>query len=401
MANNSDNVSLTEFSEWLCADETGTYLGKVGRKFVQDMLLGISRSRSISLTDISRKLGEKISLHATHKRLSRNLEDPELAANIGDRLLNFGAEQVGPDTPLIIHAYELHKKYARKIEFLSKSEDTTDAGVKVCEILASDPESGSYFPLLAHVWSNQIPGFVSHEDEVRKAVRRVQTATYGNGLFYIDDQSLDFEALRPLMADSGLNFISLIKLKDPELMYKGEHRTISELLEQTETRYGKILYKLVPEGMVGVSKVDMDLFVHVGATGIKLGSCERPLSFIALKTESSYLGQNLTPILTSKTNLRSRKSLMGLMDTFLAIQDVVATHRMLRNSFNPENFRVLTFNRLQLLMTLLQAVIHFEVSVQRGVTICDKTFAAKPHDGEFDRTYLLPKAEKAARTARG
>ena len=54
MANNSDNVSLTEFSELLCADETGADLGKVGRKFVQSMLLGISRSRSVSLTDISR-----------------------------------------------------------------------------------------------------------------------------------------------------------------------------------------------------------------------------------------------------------------------------------------------------------------------------------------------------------
>ena len=401
MASISYNGSLTKFSERLCAEETGPDLGKVGRKFVQSMLLGISRSRSVNLTDISRGLEEKISLHATHKKLSRNLEDPQLAANIGDRLLNLASEQVGPDTPLIIHVYELHKKYARKIEFLSKSIDAPDIGFKVCEILASHPESDSYSPLLAHIWSNQIPGFVSDEDEIRKVVRRVQTATYGNGLLCVDDQSLDFEALRPLMADSGLNFLSLIKLKDPELMYKGEHRTISELLEQTETRYGKILYKLVPEGMVGVSKVDMDLFVHVGATGIKLGSCERPLSFIALKTESSYLGQNLTPILTSKTNLRSRKSLMGLMDTFLAIQDVVGTHRMLRNSFNPENFRVLTFNRLQLLMTLLQAVIHFEVSVQRGVTICDKTFAAKPHDGEFDRTYLLPKAEKAARTGRG
>jgi len=396
VANNSDSVSLTEFSELLCADETGADLGKVGRKFVQSMLLGISRSRSVNLTDISRGLEEKIRLHATHKRLSRNLEDPELTANIGDQLLNLGAEQIGPDTLLIIHVCELHKKYARKIEFLSKSEDTPDAGFKVCEILASEPESGSYFPMLAHIWSNQIPGFVSDEDEIRKAVRRVQIATGNNGMFCIDDHSLDFETLRPLMMDSRLNFISLVQDRDLELVHKGEHCTISKLLEQTETRYGKILYKLVPEGTLAVSKMDMDLFVHVGAAGIKLDSCDRPLSFIALKTESSYLGQNLTPILTSKTNLRSRKSLMGLMDRFLSMQDIVETHQTLRDSFNPANFRVLTYNRLQLLMTLLEAVIHYEVSVQRGFMIRDQRFAAKPHDGEFDRTYLLPKTDYVA-----
>ena len=171
---------------------------------------------------------------------------------------------------------------------------------------------------------------------------------------------------------------------------------MADLLERVNTRYGKILYKLVPEGMVSSSKTDMDLFVHVGAVGIKLESIDRPLSFIALKTESSYLGENSTPIITSKTNLRSRKSLMGLMDDFLSIQDIVVTHQALRDTFNPANFRVLTYNRLQLLMTLLESVIHYEVFLKGDMLISDQRFAARPHDGEVDRTYLLPGSEKNA-----
>ena len=94
-------------------------------------------------------------------------------------------------------------------------------------------------------------------------------------------------------------------------------------------------------------------------------------------------------------------TLMGLVDAFLSIQDIVETHQSLRDSFNPANFRVLTYNRLQLLMTLLESVIHYEVSVRGNVLIRDQRFTPKPHVGELDRTYLLPEPHKGAKADRG
>ena len=86
---------------------------------------------------------------------------------------------------------------------------------------------------------------------------------------------------------------------------------------------------------------------------------------------------------------------MGLVDSFLSTQDVIAMHRGLRDRFNPENFRVLSYNRLQLLMTLLEAVIGHEVSVRGDELPIDETFAQSPHDGQLHRTYLLPDPEAA------
>ena len=390
MAKAQSELSISEFAELLCSDHLGPELGKVGIKFIHSMLLGISKSRSVNLTDISQALDEKINLHATHKRLSRNLEDLELSTNLADRLLRLGSEIVGPDTRLIIHLYELNKRYARKMEYLSRR-DELDGGVfKVCEILASEPESDSYIPLTVNVWSNQVPGFISDADEIRKTVLRIRAAMGNRGMFYIDDHSLDFELFKPIMEDAKLDYISLLQDKDLEILHKNERYLASDLLDQVETRYAKILYKLVPEGMVGEAETDLDLFVHVGAAAIKLQSSNRPLSLIALKYSSS-LGENSTPIITTKVNLRSRKALMGLVESFLATQDIVELHQKFRSSFGPENFRVLTYNRLQLLMTLLEAVIYYEVSVSGNVSLRDHRFAAKPHDGEFDRTYLLPK----------
>jgi hypothetical protein len=53
--------------------ELCTELGKVASRFVEEMIYGISGSGSVVLTRIARALEEEISLHDTHKRLSRNL----------------------------------------------------------------------------------------------------------------------------------------------------------------------------------------------------------------------------------------------------------------------------------------------------------------------------------------
>ena len=141
------------------------------------------------------------------------------------------------------------------------------------------------------LFRSQVPGFVSDADEIRKTVLSVQAATGNRGMFYIDDHSINFELFKPIMEDAKLDYISLLQKDEFELVHKNECFSASELLDLVETRYAKILYKLVPEGMVGEAEIDLDLFIHVGSTSIKLQSSNRSLSFIALKYSSS-LGEN-------------------------------------------------------------------------------------------------------------
>ena len=131
MTRNKQSLSLIEFAQQLCADSLGAPLGKVEVKFVQSMLKGISVSRSVNLTEIAKGLGESISLHATHKRLSRNLYDLELTRNLANRLLKYGSKCVGSQTRLIVRTSELQKKFARRIEFLPSAEGQSETGFKV------------------------------------------------------------------------------------------------------------------------------------------------------------------------------------------------------------------------------------------------------------------------------
>ena len=74
------------FSGELC-----TKLGKVSSRFVEEAIFGISASGSVRLTEIGHALEEKIDLHATHKRLSRNLAEEKLESALEERLLQLGS----------------------------------------------------------------------------------------------------------------------------------------------------------------------------------------------------------------------------------------------------------------------------------------------------------------------
>ena len=66
-------LNLDDFADLICSDRFGPAFGRVRKKFVKCMLKGIQRKQSVNLTEIAKSLDEGIRLHATQKRLSRNL----------------------------------------------------------------------------------------------------------------------------------------------------------------------------------------------------------------------------------------------------------------------------------------------------------------------------------------
>ncbi len=382
---------LCKFAEHLCSQRFGRPVGRVDQKFINNMLTGIWRTRSVNLTEIARSLNENIRLHATHKRLSRNLDNRDLQERLSTGLLRLVAEHVRPDTRLLVHVYDITKKYACKMEFLADKETDSKAGFKVCEILATQPNSEAYMPMLARVWSDQTPDYQSDEMEIQKAVKQVLKATENRGILFFDDRSLRGNLVQQLLSDSKANFVAMVDDVNLVVNCRGAKAALKSLCEDIETPYGKMMFKLVPEGILGSSsQTDMDLFMHVGSLPIKLLENPRRLSLIALKSKNRLVGDHVTPLITSHTRLRSRKALMGLVESFLSIHDVIGLHSELRDKFNPSGFRVLTYSRLQLLLTLLQVVICAESSLPGKVAVMDQQWSRQPHDGDINRTYYRP-----------
>ena len=66
----------------------------------------LTHTQSLYLTDIARSLGEDIALHATHKRLSRNLARKDLIGFISNALLQRAARDVTQDMMLVVNQKE-------------------------------------------------------------------------------------------------------------------------------------------------------------------------------------------------------------------------------------------------------------------------------------------------------
>ena len=67
MENQSDTnpETIRDFFDCIHKDYMDGSVGKVGYKFLADMLDGIQKTRSVNLTTIARGLSESIRLHAT------------------------------------------------------------------------------------------------------------------------------------------------------------------------------------------------------------------------------------------------------------------------------------------------------------------------------------------------
>ncbi len=384
-------MSIAGFCDELISDSSDYRLGRVREKFLRSILVGIEHADSLNLTSIAGALDEGIRLHATQKRLSRNLDDQILFDFLQNRLLSLTTGDVSEDSWLVVHTYSLEKRYARKIEYLGPTGRDSDNGFKVCEVLAIEPKKGVYKPLMTHVWSNKIPDFESDSIEVAQTLDRVLDATANKGIVFFDDQSVGSELGDFLINRRAFDYFSMMRSDAAKVVHKDEEWTVRDLFDQIETKYGRTMFKLVPEGMLAKGKIDLDLFLHAGALGVKRLNDPRRLSLIALRAKTKRLGEISIPILTTKIGLKSRKSLMGLIESFLSIQDVVSLHQEVRARFRPEEFRVLTYRRLRLLFSLLQAVIVYRIESKGSPIIESPNFANQPHSGELDRTYLLPR----------
>ena len=111
-------MSIASFCDELISDGAGYRLGRVREKFLRSMLIGIEHADSLNLTSIAGALDEGIRLHATQKRLSRNLDDQVLFDFLQNRLLSLATTDISNDSWLVVHTYSLEKRYARKIEYL-------------------------------------------------------------------------------------------------------------------------------------------------------------------------------------------------------------------------------------------------------------------------------------------
>lgn len=231
---------IVNYSNYLSKDSSL----KSEKDFLRDMLYGISASNSLKLSDISRKLQEKIKLDNTIERLSIHLaNDIEGKRSIEENYYKFVRGMI-PENPIVnFDNTDITKLYGKKFEYLDIVVDASDPkkekkpGYPVVNAVVLGKNKKQPIPLYSKIVSTKDPEFKSMNtytlESIDKAYEAVGKFT---GVF---DRGYDDKKIFRYMDKLGLEFVIRLKT-NRNFLFKGK---VKNVLEQANSRKGKIMFK--------------------------------------------------------------------------------------------------------------------------------------------------------------
>lgn len=323
---------------------------KVARRFLAEALYGIQARQSVRLTEIARSLGEKIPLKKTHFRLCRQLGREDLGRRVLQSLCRMGAQRVEKETLLILDISDIRKKYARKMENLARIRDGSEKvlanGYWILSVIGAEVGKTSLVPLYGSLYSQRSLYFQSENLEIRRAIHSVSRATERRGIWVLD-RGGDRDAIFDYLLNNQLLFIVRLK-KTRDLMSKGRKHPILELARTCPLPYAERIVKQ-EKGKERIYDLEF------GARQVKLPGRSESLTLVVVRG----FGQEPLMLLTNLRVRRSRKSLWRILQSYLTRWRIEETIRFLKQSYQVEDIRLLTYHRLQNMMAILTAVAYF------------------------------------------
>ena len=141
---------ITRFSGIVSQD-----LDKTAQRFVREAVYGIMASQSVLLTESGRQLESHVSLKKIEERFSRQLYKSRLWACLHQRILSMASNRVKDKTLLILDLSDVKKKYAEKMEYLTKVHDGSKPMMLLTTLDIGNRQEDVWFVVQAYLkrWS--------------------------------------------------------------------------------------------------------------------------------------------------------------------------------------------------------------------------------------------------------
>ena len=235
------------------ADKISVGMCKPTQKFAQDMIYGISKNKSVYLTDVARSLKESIKLNNTVDRLVTNLMNlggeklDAMKQNYYDEVLKF----LPNDTVIVLNDdSDLNKEYSKKLEDLDIVRDASCQierhvpGYKVCEYVALTENEKSPISLYSKIYSTKSEGFESENTETIDGEDEVIKILNGRTLVFVRDRGYDSSVFfkKDILEDN--KFVTRLK-GNRNVIFNGQTINVKKLAEK---RKGLIKTKLIYKG---------------------------------------------------------------------------------------------------------------------------------------------------------
>lgn len=326
-------------------------LSKPKKKFVSQMLFGIQAARDVKLSNVARSLQEEIRLIKTEDRLSKHMMSKDLTGTMNGKMVKEGGKYVQEDTVLAIDLSDIYKPYARKMDHLAQVWDGSAGEVRqgywLCEVIGANVDEEQIVPLYSESYSQKAKDFISENEQILTAIRKVNEYSQGKGIWTFDrggDRPILVEEFEELKQ----RYVIRIKGTRDFIDRKGRKRKIRQILRRI--RYTeKYKVKIDKEGYKEELEIVLGRRDQLWMAGIEV-------SLVVVK------GFGREPMLLI-TNVK--KDPIEILEIYLTRWKCEESFRFIKQEYHLEDVRVRRYKSIRNTVVLVHAIFYF-VSVYLG-----------------------------------
>ena len=326
------------------------------RKWMLQMLYGIQASKDVKLSNIARSLNEEIPLIKTETRLSRNLGRRDLTESINGRLVAEGSRRIQQETVIALDLSDLDKPYAEKMEYLARVRDGSTGerrskGYWLMDILGADVEGEDLIPLYGELYSQEAVGFKSENRQILNAMDGVMKGIGQKGIWAID-RGGDRSRLLKGYLERKIRFVVRLVGDRDLILRDGQKKNALRIAWGCHCPHQREL-KIEKDGETKKKTIS------VGQMKVKLPFSEQALGLVVVKGFSEKPMMLLTNVATKS------RGMIRILEIYLTRWKCEESYRFIKQAYNLEDVRVLSYTALRNMMVLVQAVFYF-VSAELG-----------------------------------
>jgi hypothetical protein len=221
-------------------------------------------------------------------------------------------------------------------------------GYWLCDVTAAEVNGSEIVPLYQKLFSVEAKDFTSENAEVLAAVDLVRAHTQGRGIWTIDRGGDRKKLLEPLL-DRGERFVIRSTGKRTVIDRRRLQGSVAEVAGRCRLRHQARIIK-IQDGQEKIHEL------RYGAEPIHLPGRPEKLWLVVI----AGFGEEPLMLLTDLPAVaRDSLSLWWIVQIYLTRWKIEETFRFVKQSYNLEDVRVMKYQRLKNLVTLVTAVAYF------------------------------------------
>jgi hypothetical protein len=347
-------------------------LSKTKQRLVKEMLYGIQASKDVKLSNISRALKENIPLIKTEDRLSRNLGNEDLTAHINNHIMRLGDDKVDDTMVIALDPGDLMKPYAKEMEHLCNiydgSEHEAARGYHLCQVTAANLSHNKIVPLYCEAYSSGAKDYHGSTEKLVEVIQNVTKYTGKKGTWAIDRQGDDIDLIK-FFTEEQLQFV--IRLKTSRYLHFD-----GNLNKQVKAKRIHRHVKLNHKAHIYITKDGKEKFLHLNYGAVTVALPDYPKQWYTLVIIEGFGKQPMLLLTNKQVNIFKGKELWRIVEIYLTRWKCDECYRYIKQSYNLEDFRVMSYTSIRNIIVLVHAIAYF-TSIYIGIALKLKIMVQK------------------------